>query len=114
MAVNGNNNTGLVPFRLYGKLGIFFIADASAMKGMLKELMGTEAFFDGGGSLALDLEGERLGSNGNICIIQIVSSHRPDRVYLVDVCTLGATAFDIIADIEGKMVSGHSLDNSCV
>ncbi len=45
----------LAPFRIYGKLSIHFVDDASSMKAMLMELQ--QAFSDSGGWLALNLEG---------------------------------------------------------
>ncbi len=52
-------------------------------------------------SLALDLEGVQLSATGEICIIQLVSSRNPRYIYLLDICALGAYAFDTeISNVE--------------
>lgn len=43
--------------------------------------------------LSIDIEGKNLGRNGTISIIQLYS-YGDDTVYLIDILTLGAAAFD--------------------
>jgi hypothetical protein len=79
--------------RIEGKFSIFFVDDDSdsSLRELLIHLGGNvgNTHF----SLALDLQGINLGATGEICIIQLILSHSPTQVYLLDVCALGSKAF---------------------
>ena len=74
-----------------GKFSIVFVDDDSSLRELLFQVGGNVGNADF--SLALDLEGINLGATGKICIIQLISSHNPTKVYLLDVCALGSRAF---------------------
>jgi hypothetical protein len=55
---------------------------------------------DAAADLSVDLEGHRLGKDGDISLVQIV--HASNTVYLVHVAVLGAAAFSTSATIAGE------------
>jgi hypothetical protein len=52
-------------------------------------------------TLYVDLEGIRLSRNGSVSLLTLLihSNGKPDRVYLVDIHTLGALAFTMVSNL---------------
>jgi exonuclease 3'-5' domain-containing protein 1 len=74
------------------------IDDSKSLESFLQDLF--EALHSQSPTLYLDVEGIDLSRNGSVSLLTLLthSNGKPDRVYLVDIHTLGSSAFTTISN----------------